>query len=261
MPKKYLFVSGCPRSGTTVLTSILNWSDQAFVGQERYAGLMNRKPAQFLPIIFNYPRLLQFERGDCGYSSFEEKNEYNAWFANPKNFAKLDRMEYIGDKITNLYCFTNVFSTPPWAIRNVTILHIIRNIQDVAASYQTRKQDAKDAWSKDYLQAVADWTESVERIHDFAGKVPSHIRLGIINYDAIFSGDIDTLMHSARKIYDFVGLTFGAKQEQGITKIFSAGEQRKEARQKHDDIRRDVESRIAGDVFTKYAELAAQALC
>lgn len=137
MPQELIFVSGCARSSTTVMATILNWSDSVFVAQERYAPRVRHWPKTFKPDLYTLPRLLQFEAGECGYSSFESKGEYTSYYANPKDFAALDGYAYIGGKITHLFRRFDSFARPEWADTQVTLVHVIRNIAGVAASYRT----------------------------------------------------------------------------------------------------------------------------
>ncbi len=261
MKPKYLFVSGCPRSGTTVLAHILNWSHEAFVGLERFASLLNRDPSMFIPELFEKPRLIHFAAGDCGYNSYEAKADYNAWYVNPFNADRLERLEQVGDKITNLYSHLGLFNCLPWNSCEITILHIVRNVTDVAASYQTRMLEPSDGWNMDYLQAIDDWSESVDRVHAFISLPTTNVRLSIVNYDSIFGGDFDQLIRSVMRIYNFVGLEFGDSQIEGMRLILKAGAHYKKIRQSHDNIRQDIKGRVTNDVLTKYNYLTELALC
>jgi hypothetical protein len=262
MKPKFLFVSGCPRSGTTVLAHILNWSHEAFVGLERFASLLKRNPSMFSPQLFEKSRLLHFEPGDCGYSSYEAKADYSAWFVNPFNADRLDRLELVGDKITNLYSHFDQFSSLPWNSSEITILHIVRNVADVAASYQTRMLEPSDGWNMDYIQAIDDWSESVNRVHAFVSQPATNVRLCVVNYDSIFIGDFDRLINSAMQIYSFVGLEFGEKQVEGMRLILEAGAHYKKIRQSYDNIQQVIISQMTNDdVLTKYSNLVGQALC
>lgn len=260
MSQKFLFVSGCPRSGTTVLAHILNWSDAIFVGQERYTLLLNNNTMAFTPELFAARRLCHFQNGDCLYPSFGAMNEYFAWYANSKNFAGLDRMTWIGDKIPNLYAFFEVFNAPAWTGADVTVLHIVRNVLDVAASYHSRKQNPSDGWDEDYLRAIPAWSNSVLCAHALVGRSLPNVRMGIVDYDSIFGGDLQRLLESAQLIYEFVGEQFGPKQVEGMQRIYMSCEHLKTRRQHHDEIRDDVSARVPGDLLAKHRELAEQSI-
>src|SRR5690606_22609353 len=130
------------------LTHILNWGQSAFVGQERFASLLNRQPDAFVPDLFESDRLARFIKGDCGYSSYSELREYGAEFACKKEFDTLGENRFIGDKITALHRFFPVFSSPEWDGKDVTVIHVVRNVLDVANSYQTRLENPNDRWTR-----------------------------------------------------------------------------------------------------------------
>jgi hypothetical protein len=261
MNRKYLFVSGCPRSGTTVLAHILNWSNDVFVGQERYGELLNKRPVSFTPGLFEAERLRRFEAGECGYASYEANGEYNAWYANNKLGVDFAAMKHVGDKIPELYKRFEVFSSPAWAGRDVTLLHIVRNVFDVAGSYQTRKLDTADGWQKDYLLAIADWSASVRRAHEQMSNPQPNVRLGIVDYDSLFAGGADELVEASRKIFGFAGIAFGEAEKAGVLTIQRAAETRKKMRQNHDAIRADVLSRVDPEVARMHEALKARSIC
>jgi len=49
---KYLFVAGCPRSGTTALVKILNSHDQIILGMERFKYVNKITPNHFTKTNF-----------------------------------------------------------------------------------------------------------------------------------------------------------------------------------------------------------------
>jgi hypothetical protein len=260
MSKKYLFVSGCPRSGTTVLAQMLNWADEAFVGLERYQGLIANSPERFVPALFEQERLASFERGDCGYLSYAAKPEYNDWFANPKDFGMIGDLATVGDKITGLYRYFDVFRGPEWQDHDVTVLHIVRNVVDVASSYQSRKNNEKDGWQQDYLAAIADWVESVDKVSALSKAPIPGVKLAIVDYDSMFASTQADLSAAARALFGFLDLRFGPKQLNGMSKVFINGEQRRSKRTAHENIRSDVEERVPAAASARHAELRAQAI-
>lgn len=258
MATKYLFVSGCPRSGTTVLTHMLNWADDAFVGQERYAMLFNKRPARFKPDLFEGERMARHEKGDCAKHQFDR--DLKSKHARPKDFEAIDSYGHRGDKITNLYTRFGMFGRGEWIEKDVTVLHIVRNLGDVAASYHTRKLNEGDRWSRDYEKAIEDWSASVDKTHAYLAKPATDARIGIVDYDTLFTGDLKQLMKGARAIYRFAGLDFTPVQRQGIRKLHVVGEKKKQKRQRHDDIREDALARVDPRTLERYQALVKRAI-
>ena len=217
--RRYLFVSGCPRSGTTMITTLLNWSDDAFVAQERYAPLLRRDPDALVPSLFRAERLLDFRRGECGYASFQAKREYTYQVANPKDFDALDRYPVIGDKITHLFRRFELFGTPAWRDEDVTIVHVVRGLEGVAASYLARQRNADDKWEWGVDDALRDWTDAVECAHAYHQDAGRGTRLVLVDYDWMHGGDANRVMAVAGRLFEAVGLPFGSGQRVGAGRL------------------------------------------
>ena len=70
--------------------------------------------------------------------------------------------------------------------------------------------EPSDGWNMDYMQAIDDWSESVNRVYAFVSRPATNVCLCIVNYDSIFGGDLNWFINSALQKYSFVGLQFGA---------------------------------------------------
>jgi hypothetical protein len=259
--KNFIFVSGCPRSGTTVLTHVLNWSDLAFIGQERYAALFNSMPEKFKPVLFSRERFFDFQQGDCAFNDFISNGEYSAWYANKKEEEDFGRAEICGDKITNLYSNFKVFDNPGWEQANIQIVHSIRNLFDVAASYQTRMLNPKDGWHHDYIKAISDWIESVEKIHDALQATDRKFNLHFVNYDSLFNGDLSVFLSAARKIYSMLSLDFSQQNEDGMKLLFDAGMKRVTMRKNYPGLAEDLKERVPESTLKKYQALIELSIC
>ena len=219
MTQRLLFVSGCPRSGTTVVTTILNWSDELLIAQERFAPLLRHHPDSFTPDLYQIPRFLDFRPGDCGYGSFASKREYHSPCANPKNFEDIGGYRVVGDKITHLFRRFDMFRDAQWCKRDITIVHVIRNIRDVAASYESRRQDATDDWTDGAREAVAHWSESMQRVLELIERPIDNVRLLLVDYDTLFAAGEQALLAGSRKLFDLLGVEMGAKQVEGLARV------------------------------------------
>jgi hypothetical protein len=243
-----------------VLAHILNWGDSTFVGQERFSVLLNKRTDAFVPGLFDMPRLARFEAGDCLYPSYGAKDEYFAWYAATKAFDRLDGMARIGDKIPNLYAYFDAFKAPAWEGCDVTVLHIVRNALDVAASFQSRKENPADGWDADYLAAIPAWSNSVICAHALIDRPDSNVRMGIVDYDAIFEGDLPALLEAVHRIYGFIGEDFGPRQEEGMQRIYRSCQQLKKNRQPQDKIRDDVRERIPSRILDMHRALSGRSI-
>jgi hypothetical protein len=151
--KRYIFVCGCPRSGTTAMWRTLSASSEVVVGVERYALRMHT----LTPELFERERFLALEEGDTFYDDLVGFSAYYRAAAQRYAAAK-----FVGDKSPRLYeHFDNLQQHFPGA----TVLVMFRNIYDVAASYKRRALDEGDtAWRRDagVDAAIKDWTHSIK---------------------------------------------------------------------------------------------------
>jgi hypothetical protein len=262
MDKRYLFISGCPRSGTTALTTIVNWADDAFVGQERYGDLLQREPESFLPGLFRGDRFGSIAQGDCGYSRFEDSGEWGLYHSAAKEVAQYEKHRIVGDKITELYKNFEVFTAPEWMQGDVTVLHIIRNPRAVCASYERRRTDPADTWQHGVDRAISDWTASITEAHRHKWIFrKSRFRLHIVTYEALFERGADEMVHGVRKIFELMGLPFRDVQAEGMTRVHQNSTERAKERTAADpDVDRLLGERVDASIWAKYSYLQDIAL-
>lgn len=203
-----------------MLTTLLNWSDAVFVAQERYAPLVRRDPDVLLPSLFQTSRLNDFRPGECGYGSFASKPEYWYRAANRKNFEALGDYPVIGDKITHLFRRFERLETPAWHGEDVTVVHVIRNVHGVVASYLARKENKSDNWNLGADDAVADWRDAMEYAHAYHQDQARKAKMLIMDYDALRGSDEEQFVRHARLLFERLGLEFVAKQDDGIRRLF-----------------------------------------
>lgn len=186
MVRNYLFVCGCPRSGTTALWRILVGDSRIRLGVERYGNRFFS--GHFLtPDLFEKERFFNIEKGDTFYSDLVSFNEYYA-----KADAGFDEAIYVGDKIPMLYRY---FDKLELNFLGCKTIFIFRNIFDVAASYKKRLVDANNDWTRDVSDAVSDWNASLNAAREYTGDI------ALIDYDRLMIEG-----HGLDNIYSFLGL-------------------------------------------------------
>ena len=119
-----------------------------------------------------------------------------------------DSFEFIGDKDPKLFdgydLLVNKFP-------NVKIVYIIRNIIEVAHSFELRALKTKfdhgvhnvpdNVWpiSRNWERAISEWNHSIEQTRRFASKLNIHI----LPYENLFSDE-----NALIRMYAFLGLDF-----------------------------------------------------
>jgi hypothetical protein len=151
MKKHFLFVAGCPRSGTSVLARVLAAHPDIALGIERYN--LRIAKHQLQPSDFERKRFFNVQPGDTWYTSLADRPHYKSLRA------KYDAVRYVGDKYPGAYeHYTYLQERFPEA----RFIFIIRNILDVALSFEQRLAEAED-WpaDRDATNAVTRWNESI----------------------------------------------------------------------------------------------------
>lgn len=192
--RNMLFVAGCPRSGTTALWKLLVSHPAIVLGVERYVLLAYAN--KLSPKLFAKEKFFSLRPGETFYDSLEGFSPYYAQ-------AKLayDGARWIGDKLPNLY-----LSYPALAAKfaSVHVIYILRNIIDVAGSYQKRAEDVGDTtWQKkrDYAVAVEDWNQSLRATLGQLTGNSGHVVFHIVCYEELFLSRANI-----QPIFDLLGL-------------------------------------------------------
>jgi Sulfotransferase family len=188
MKKRFLFVAGCPRSGTSVLTRVLVAHPDIALGMERY----NLRIAKRLlrPEDFDARRFFDIQPGDTWYKSFERlKLHYD------KMRPKYEEAKYVGDKYPGAYeHYVSLVEHFP----DVRFIFIVRNIFDVALSFEGRRARG-DNWPADggTEYAVARWNAAI----GYTNRWRERAAILVIAYEDLF-----VRQGSAAPIADFLGI-------------------------------------------------------
>jgi hypothetical protein len=195
--KRFLFICGCARSGTSALTTLVDAHAEIAVGMERY---LNRflTGKGLTPDLFEEERFFSIEHGDTFYDNLE--------FAKPlyKSLrSKWQRSLVFGDKIPKLYTrYDRIFQNFPEA----RIIFVSRNLIDVANSYKRRAEDESDQeWSENRgaVVAIDDWNNANSLTLSAIERYPSKIY--VLSYESLF------LEHRGLdELFDFIGLKPGS---------------------------------------------------
>ena len=180
MEKRYLFVCGCPRSGTTALWRLLTDHPKIVLGVERYVWF-SFKDGKLNPSLFARDRFFDLQNGDTFYKNLSDFNQYYQ-----KASERFEYAEWVGDKAPQMY---KQYETIEKNFARAHIIFIVRNIIDVAASYQKRAQDPNDqTWDakRDYRLAVEDWRDSLKRTLAFCRNENRQTKVTILSYEDLF---------------------------------------------------------------------------
>ncbi len=201
--KSFLFVCGCPRSGTTALWQMLMGSADIFLGVERFGGYMTRHNIGTLEAAnYEKKRFFDMQDGDTHYNDLASFHMFKPWF--PTAEKDYDAASLIGDKIPRLYWDFDRFAE---RFPGAKVIFIVRNVFDVCLSYQRRKENQQDPWSLDYRKAVEEWNQSIHCFLESAGKEFSGL---VVNYEDLFPVDESPAAAAAvERIISFTGVTDG----------------------------------------------------
>jgi hypothetical protein len=163
MHKKFLFVCGCPRSGTSYFQAILAWHPAIALGTERFN--LRLFARTLMPADFERERFFRMETGDTWYDDLS----HFPW-RQRRAEAHYESAAYVGDKVPRGYeCFDHLITHFP----NVHFICLVRNLFDVATSYESRQRDVSH-WNPDWgpRVAVEHWNASLKAILAYADIAP-----------------------------------------------------------------------------------------
>lgn len=224
MDKKYLFVVGTPRSGTTALGNVLAQHPQILMGIERYGHKIRRHNFGVTPELFEKERFLDIQPDDTFYSDFGF-----AKVAYENVEEKIETATYVGDKVPMLFQTADLL-LEAFAGHDIKIVYIFRNIFDVAASYNARA-DKGTNWpaTMRHEAAVRDWNQSFDSFFKAREKYP----------DLVFPVIYDRFVRSGntyREILKFLDLEEPENAAQVIRGLTSRSEELEKGRSRSLDM-------------------------
>lgn len=190
---KFIFVSGCPRSGTSAMVRLLNRDPRIALGMERFKYLKGR-----------------LERRHFRREYFLNPTPDETNVLAPKFYRRLRRkfdsgtaVVYVGDKVLP-HGDSSIYEGLAREFADCRFLYMFRQLEGVANSFNRRAANPNDTnWpaKNDYRLAVEVWNESLAALQRFLGTEAGQRTL-VVSYEQVFSGDVDYL----RAIYDFLDL-------------------------------------------------------
>jgi hypothetical protein len=198
--RKFLFLCGCPRSGTGALSNLFLNLDVCALGVERFNHLYERRTLG--PGHFERQRFFDVRPGDTWLGSFDIlKKEYAV------AETRYDSAIYHGDKFPRAYEFYDHLIA---RFDDVRFVFIVRNIRDVAVSYEARRAAGGDHWPKDrdFRVAVADWNRSIRETLIWRDYAP----ILVVSYE-----DLVLAQMGGDRIALFLGIPRSAVEEAVLT--------------------------------------------
>ncbi len=183
--KRFLFICGCARSGTTAFTHLFTAHRRIVLGMERYGRLARPDNFALSPAHFDKQRFLNVQPGDTFYDDFESFHRFDTQIEE-----KYSDCIYTGDKCPDLYlAYDQLFAAFP----ECTVFFIYRDLIDVASSYQARCEAGRNWPShRNYQAAISDWNRSLRLT---LKAIESGYRVLPVGYLDVFSSEhpLDTI--------------------------------------------------------------------
>jgi len=176
--RRFLFVCGCARSGTSALVKLFNAHGEIAIGMERYISrFLSGKGLS--PELFEEKRFFSVEKGDTFY---DDLDYFKPLYESLQK--KWQHSLVIGDKIPKLYTkYGQLFERFPEA----RIVFVARNLIDVASSYKRRAEDETDQeWShrRDATKAIDDWNSA--NLQTLSAKEQYPNQVYVLSYESLF---------------------------------------------------------------------------
>src|SRR5580704_14737877 len=174
--ERQLFIAGCPRSGTSALTFLLNEHPQLALGFERFKRIRAQlDPFHLDPARFFSPLMLETDiRGELLYARLRSR-----WARGT--------VTTIGDKVP---LYTRVLPQLLERFPRGRMVVMVRELEDVAISFGRRAADPHDWWpvENDHRLAVQMWNEALAAVRE-AERLGEGERVFLLPYEPLLAGE------------------------------------------------------------------------
>lgn len=207
MEKKYLFVAGLGRSGTTALVRLLSAHRDIVLGVERFKRLNKPPRSKHLrPSLFEKESFFNFDDNNTNITP----DSLNRWAQHYEAMRKkYDQAIYVGDKAwyRAFHTISEQFPQPKFVL-------IVRDIYEVAHSWNVRARNAADRWpaEHDAFAAVTEWNQMLQAGLDLLGSTRSTTLP--VDYGSLFG---DSSGRQLQRIMTFLEL----EPDDGIREAFA----------------------------------------
>jgi glycosyltransferase involved in cell wall biosynthesis len=238
---RYLFIAGCPRSGTSALTFLLNEHPQLAIGFERYKRLRAQlDPFHFKPQQFFAPVTVETDiRGALLYERLRARWDSGS-------------VGVIGDKVP---LYTRVLPQLLERFPQARVLVLVRDPLDVARSFDRRARDPEDWWpaANDHTLAVRMWNEALAAVKEvdsqrgeFLRRTPGGGPVGValLSYEGLFSGQEQWL----EMLVDFLEVPLTARLCAEYQRLAERWQTRGGGEGAEEELRKYVESHCDADL-------------
>ena len=234
--KRFLFVSGMPRSGTTALGQLVNLSPDVVLFMELFPKFFPYSPCSFDEEILKMATA-------------------NDRHGNAGRIEKTRAATYIGDKRPLFHC------TLPQTFENfvghqVVVLHVLRSIRETCLSYVRRAENSADRWN--HMRSAEQCIHEINLMNRFIASYhernfasPEH-KFHLIAYERVFS-DADY----ALSIFDLLGLPIRPELERDVKSFIEMSARIVgHKRERHPKVDKAIAERLDLDAVRKVEEIA-----
>ncbi|MCG8443511.1 MAG: sulfotransferase, partial [Caulobacterales bacterium] len=177
--KRFVFIAGTARSGTSALADLLCAHSRMIVCNERFYNLAtDARIRDIRPGLFARDTLLRPTAADTHHHGWNDGGAYQTDL-----LRRYDQALVLGDKVPHYHYYARELSE---AFPGARFVFIVRNVFDVAQSWQARHDDETDTvWVDDGRKAVEFWNNDNRILLGLARA--NRGRVAVLSYERLFS--------------------------------------------------------------------------